>query len=557
MIRFLGSYVVVWAAAFGAIAADPPAPTVPPAAPAADASVSVSKVMHANPIRRSLGLLPGYGNVPRIGAVKVAILDSGFAGLGPGRAYLPDSAVVVEHYDPAFVRKFNLGDPEFRKPFTPGDAHGRQLAQLVWAVTGGSAEGPKFYLLNANGPTLFRRAVRVAIEEKVDIILFAGTFEGAGNYDGRGPVNAAVDDAVNAGIIWINAAGNCGGMVYNGPVTIGPGDYVQFAGGSTALRLRNRLDENTVTVILTWNDYKHVEDAGTDKDLDLFVEDVHGREIGKSTLKQVPGGNGAVPGESKNPRERVVLADLAAVPATSEYRIRVKAKAGNFGPRDRLRVMVTSPKPGPIPDPETGKPVQPVELLDASNSGEIYPPADHPGVLTVGEPGRASAIGPTADGRAKPDLILEGSVARFTSGEETEGSSNASAYFAGVVAVLKATEPGLTTGHVREWVRLLDGRPATSTAPPPMPLPIRKGVAVEVILTPGQERALRIAVRTADTESRGVVVGGPFGSVAVRRPFRPILPPVTADPSRRGPPLHAPWRTPPPSALAMLVRGQQ
>ena len=41
--------------------------------------------------------------------------------------------------------------------------------------------GPRFYLLNANGPTLFRRAVRMAVELKVDVILFSGTFEGLGS----------------------------------------------------------------------------------------------------------------------------------------------------------------------------------------------------------------------------------------------------------------------------------------------------------------------------------------------------------------------------------------
>ena len=45
---------------------------------------------------------------------------------------------------------------------------------------------------------------------------------------------------------------------------------------------------------------------------------------------------------------------------------------------------------------------------------EIYPPADHPGVLTVGDTGRASAVGPTADGRTKPDVVLDVSAARFT-----------------------------------------------------------------------------------------------------------------------------------------------
>jgi hypothetical protein len=41
----------------------------------------------------------------------------------------------------------------------------------------------------------------------------------------------------------------------------------------------------------------------------------------------------------------------------------------------------------------------------------------------------------------KPDVVLSESVVRFTNGEETAGASNAAAYFAGVVAVMLATEP--------------------------------------------------------------------------------------------------------------------
>src|SRR6185437_5319662 len=138
-----------------------------------------------------------------------------FDGVGVGRTYLPQGAVVVEHYDPDFVRRHRLGDPEYRKPFEPLNRHGRVMAQIVWAVTGARPEGPKFYLVNANGPTMLRRAVRYAIEERVDVILFSGSFEGGGNGDGRGPINGIVADALGAGILWINAAGNHGGHVYN------------------------------------------------------------------------------------------------------------------------------------------------------------------------------------------------------------------------------------------------------------------------------------------------------------------------------------------------------
>ncbi len=557
----------------------------------------MSRPANADETRKQLGLLPDYATPANLETVTVAVLDTGFAGVDGKRPYLPANTTVVEHYPADFVQRQNLGDPAFQRPFTPGDAHGRLMAQLVWAAAGSRPEGPKFLLLNANGPTMFRRAVKYAVEQKADVILFSGTFEGAGNFDGRGPINAAVDEAVAAGILWVNAAGNAGGKVHNGPVDVGPDGYVRFKGLSPgALRFTNRFDENAVTVTLTWNAYKDAEDAGTDKDLDLIVEDVRGNVVGKSELVQVTAAKAAGPGETRNPRERVVLTDLPAVAAGQEYRVRVKAKGGAFGPRDRLRVLIAPAKDAPFTDPATGKQAFPVELLDASAGGEVYPPADHPGVLTVGDTSASSAVGPTADGRVKPDVVLPAGGARFTGGDESAGSSNAAAYFAGVLAVLRAKEPALTTAHVRNWVRRLDAVAAAKGEMLPAPLPVGQPIPKTVPglmagpnppLSPNVERALRFAEKTVEDPRRpagagGVIVSTPAGTFTVQRgsstPFK-YTPPATAQapqplplprpqplpvaraqapdepaaPRRPAPP-HAPWTTPTPRQLADLTR---
>lgn len=533
--------------------------------PLVERPVVVAKLANSTDVRKKLGLLPDYAAVPRIGNVKVAVLDAGFAGIDGKRPYLPASAVLVENYDPAFVRNFNLGDPDFTKPLTPGDSHGRAMAQMVWAMTGSSPDGPQFFLLNANGPTMFRRAVRYAIEQKVDILLFSSTFEGAGNYDGRGPINAAVDDAIRAGIIWVNAAGNSGEHVFNGPVEVQPDGYIRFRGTpfASSLRFTNRFDENTVTITLTWNDYRDTEDAGTEKDLDLYVQDVKSRVVGSSTLKQIAAGK-AGEGETKNPRERVMLTDLPAVADGQEYRIRLKAKSANFGPTDRLRIQVSSQRNVPFPDPATGKLTEPVEFLDATKGMEIYPPADHPGVLTVGDGARSSSVGPTADRRVKPDVIIEDSLARFSNGEESGGSSNAAAYFAGVAAVLKAREPALTTAHLRAWVKLLDTSQAVRLGPAPaQPAPPSPGGIVP--LTPNEARALNSAQKMVEDPSRprgGIVISGPNRTIVIR-PGQPVLPPAqpivraqapAAEPTRKL--IHTPWTTPSFTALSELIRQQ-
>src|SRR4051812_1733116 len=77
---------------------------------------AVARMADAQGHRKRLGLTPEYERIAGLEAVKVAVLDYGFAGVGQGRPYLPAGAEVVEHYDPAFIRRFNLGDPDYRAP---------------------------------------------------------------------------------------------------------------------------------------------------------------------------------------------------------------------------------------------------------------------------------------------------------------------------------------------------------------------------------------------------------------------------------------------------------
>src|SRR5262245_42652656 len=67
---------------------------------------STARLASADEIRKRLGLSPAYNHVRGLESLKIAILDFGFEGLERGRDYLPDNAVVVEHYDPDFVRRF-------------------------------------------------------------------------------------------------------------------------------------------------------------------------------------------------------------------------------------------------------------------------------------------------------------------------------------------------------------------------------------------------------------------------------------------------------------------
>lgn len=386
-------------------------------------------------IRSKLGLDP-YNDTERLSRIKIAVIDNGFGGMEEDKKYLPSSTTIVLKYDPEFIKQHGLGDPEYQQG-PSGTTHGRVMAQIAWAATGMQELGPKFYLLNANGITNFRRAVRYAIEEKVDIILYSQNRECCGNFDGGGFLNAIVNQATDAGILWVNAAGNYGGRVYN--------DNVENAVNGKQPRLLSRLDENRAQIILTWNSSGAEEDTGTDKDLDLFLYDENNQVVAKSELKQVFKKAELGEGETFLPRERIQYE--FSKNQKGVYRVVVRQKSQNFTHLDRVRLVVIPEKP-PIYDSNKKKMVDSLELLDATKGGEIMVPADNPRVITVGDLSPYSAQGPTVDGRMKPEILLEHSSASFSNGESSTGTSNAAAYFAGVVAVLKSYRPDLTRERI-------------------------------------------------------------------------------------------------------------
>lgn len=510
-----------------------------------EAPPSVAHLANADEVRQRLGVLPEYRDLSGLRTLKVAVLDYGFDGMASGRPYLPRNTVVVERYDADLVRRFKLGDPDYHKDFAPGNPHGRVMAQIIWAMTGFDSRGPQFYLLNANGPTMLRRAVRYAIEAHVDIILFSGVFEGGGNGDGWGPINHIVEPALDAGIVWINAAGNYGHCVYDGPVRVGPDGYLRFRDdvNATALRFRNRLDENTVTVTLSWNDYREQEDAGTIRDLDLYVEDWNGQRLAASELKQITKSKAAGPGTTRNPRERVILKDLPAAP-DHDYRIRIRDRSGNFTARDRIRVLITAAHESYL-DPRTGEPQAAVRFIDATGKSEIYPPADNPRVLTVGDLSPDSSIGPTADYRLKPELVIPDSRAFFSDGTVTSGSSNAAAYFAGVVTVLKAAEPGLRTRHLLRLAYQDRTRIRAAVSPPSVATQFRP-------VRPAQPSvsAYRAGTRQVVVSQRVAYANGTATSARERLPMpAPVPATALARDANRG----KVWQTPTRQELAALV----
>ncbi|MBY0471364.1 hypothetical protein K2X30_09370 [bacterium] len=389
-------------------------------------SVWSADVLQPEDLRKRLGIvedkLPSDKALARI---SVAILDNGFQGYDAGKGLLPESTELIR----------GPGND-----FAP-TAHGLKMAQIIWAVTGKKSAGPKFYLVNTNGFTNFKAAVDFVIEKKVDIVLYSQVWEFGGNYDGKGFINAEVSRAIDADILWVNAAGDFGGNVYNGSVLtdLSSSDKTTLKPrGRTSLKFVNKFDENNVTLTLSWSDFKDSKDHSTVKDLDLLVFDSEKKQVGASQLRQI---GEAPPNEesdlSSHAREQVVLKNLER----GVYYVRIVAKSQNFKSKDKYRLAIYGNKPGSI------------TFSDHSDGQEIFPPADHPEVLTVGDGDETTSKGPTADGRKKPDVIIQDSKVSFSNGSGATGSSTVAALMAAKVVFLKIKDPDLTQAKLLQQER--------------------------------------------------------------------------------------------------------
>lgn len=386
--------------------------------------------------------------------IKIAILERGFAGAEEAGA-LPEKTVIVNQYDKEMIEKYDL-NPGYEASPVP-EAHGRRVAQLVWAMTGMDYEKtPQFYLLNANGFTNFRRAIRYAIQEKVDIIVYAQNWEYGGNYDGEGFINAAVDEALEAGIIWINAAGNYGDMVYNDSITPDENGNLIFqkvnrSTDKDKLFFTVNSDEKDIRILCVWNDFSDDRDYQSTKDLDLYVYEWNDGKLGELVGESVYAQVSIVPTEnpelakrtpSQLAREEIYLNNLRK---NQKYAVMVRDVSGNFKPTvDKIRVIVHG---------NSGV----LTFNDHTSGREIMIPADNPGVISVGDLSSNSSTGPTMKNRSKPEVVLspwlaEGQTnvytdipyASFSDGVVVAGTSADAAIFAGITAVLKANRSNIT-----------------------------------------------------------------------------------------------------------------
>jgi hypothetical protein len=351
-----------------------------------------------------------YGSTTFPHKVKVAVLDNGFKGYSAevGKS-LPSS--VQFHAGPIAV------------DVSTEESHGLAMAQilsgLLKKVPGLDYE---LHLYSAFGYSNLEAAVKDVAQKKFDIVLYSQVWEYGGNGDGKGFINSLVNQATQAGVIWLNASGNFADATYSAPVVAADDDWAKLPGSNNSIKIRcskNPKGKCPFRAVLSWNDFKDDVSMGTDKDLDLVLTDDTLKIIRTSGLQQVkvlpPTGDA---GTSLYPRE-IIQTELD--PGT--YLLRVKIRSRNFTSVDKLKITTSGDY---------------TEQLNVTPADEtLLSPADNATVITVG------ATDSPKSGRSvrftKPELLTPSAMV-LKNGDTYKGSSNSAAVAAAAAVVLKALD---------------------------------------------------------------------------------------------------------------------
>ncbi len=359
---------------------------------------------------------------------KISILDRGFSGYEAARGKSISSNAVYFHgsheaAEDVIVRK---------------EVHGLYMAKLIYLFMTENGKRPELepelYLHDAYGFTNFQTSVQKAIELKSDIILYSQVWDYFDNFDGTGMINPVVSQAVQAGIIWVNAAGNYGRNVFNIPkIETTSEGWIQLPEAGNTLSLRctppvGQMNSCVARIVISWNSFPDQPGKrGTDKDLDVSLFDPSQPiAIQASNLVQKSDPTQPV-GESKYSRD-IIEAQLKP----GLYYIKIKNKSQNFSSGDRARVAVSGDF---------------VDLLSADTQENIFNPANHSDVITVGA--QDDARSSSSAKSSKPDVKLPGMVQFSDLQIPALGSSTAAAIAAAGVGLMKGYQPHLRAKDIR------------------------------------------------------------------------------------------------------------
>jgi len=331
--------------------------------------------------------------------VKVAIIDVGFGSLD----YAKRKGALPEDVVADFTDYGGQGAAQGN--------HGTAVALIVHEM----APKATLYLKQIADEVDLENAVDDAIRQGVSIINHSVGWTNSNFSDGRGFFAELAQRAQDAGILWVNAAGNHAQNHWTGRfVDQDDNRWSDFPGSpEQALRVPAYFG-SLISVSLTWDDWPR-----SAQDFDLYLYDSEGDVVAASDNRQT----GFEP-----PVESLDF----FVEKTDVYRIRVLARSV-YKPQ-RIKIFTDAAHP----------------LNPNTPHGSLLAPADARSVLAVGAmsirnwpegPQQPySSLGPTSDGRIKPDISGPDDVRNLLF-HPFAGTSAAAPHVAGAAALLLGQHP--------------------------------------------------------------------------------------------------------------------
>lgn len=350
--------------------------------------------------------------------IRVAVIDAEFAGV--------EAALAQGRLRRVIARLDYTGEG-----FETGGGHGTACAEIIQAM----APEAELVLMRIHNEVHLARAVEDALRLGVRVISHSMAWFNTNFYDGTGVVCEMVRRATEAGILWVNAAGNfAAGAHWEGFWADSDGDGLLDFTLGVDVNTFSAEPLNPLGFWLTWDDW-----PATDQDFDLYVVHVPtGQVLASSTTTQA----GAQP-----PAEHVFF-----VPAfPGPYGVVIH---GHRVTRSLRLELFASPS---------------LRLSQSVAESSVASPAEAPFVVSVGAipwrrwpagpqaayssqgPTNASRLNPVA--HTKPDLMGPDGVDTLAYGPEGfAGTSAAAPHVAGAAALVWSAHPTWTAEQVRFWL---------------------------------------------------------------------------------------------------------
>ena len=356
--------------------------------------------------------------------IKVGVIDVGFWGLDDLLGTELPAIVQARCYTDVGQQTRNLSD------CGNGDTHGTEVSESVMDI----APEVSLYISDPQSKADLRDAVDWMIEEGVSVINHSALWGFDGPGDGTSsfsisPLNT-IDTAVDAGIVWVNAAGNQARGTWfkrNPDFTPVSGEtykLLRFSASNT-INAQSYIDG---PLELRWED----EWGRAETDLDLLVYKQGTNVPWLGSIDPQSGENGHYPYEYVSGGGAV---DILIV---------------HYGGPDPDWIQLVGWRGTRL-------------ALNSSGAGSTINPAEsaNPGMLAVGAApwGDVNSIegyssrGPTPDGRFKPDVVGAACGETATGSRPFCGTSQAAPHVAGMAALVRQRFPDYTPAQVVSYLK--------------------------------------------------------------------------------------------------------